>query len=84
MNKQYLSTIELAKLLGVSRITVFKRIKQGEIKAEKIGRNYAVDATILTQIQGLELSRQQKKDINQAVAGTVSDYAETLKLLGKE
>ena len=37
--KKYLSTTEVAKLLEVSRVTVFNRIKSGEIKAEKIGRN---------------------------------------------
>ncbi len=42
VKKEYLSTSELAKLLGVSRIAVFKKIKSGKIKAFKIGRNYVV------------------------------------------
>ena len=39
MEKEYLSTSEVAKILGISRIAVFKKIKSGEIKAEKKGRN---------------------------------------------
>lgn len=41
-HKQYISTYELAKLLGVSSVTVFKRIQKGTIKATKIGRSYAI------------------------------------------
>ena len=84
MNKQYLSTAELARLLGVSRITVFQKIKKGEIKAEKIGRNFAIDKDILPMLLGQELTTQQKQTINEAVKGTVSEYGETLKLLGRE
>lgn len=39
---QYISTAELAKLLHVSRIAVFKKIQSGKIKAFKIGRNYVI------------------------------------------
>jgi excisionase family DNA binding protein len=41
-HKIYISTVELAKLLGVSSVTVFKRIQSGQIKAIKIGRSYAI------------------------------------------
>ena len=34
-NKKYISTLELANLLGISRIAVFKKIQKGEIKAKK-------------------------------------------------
>ena len=38
--KKYLTVKELADLLGISRVAVFKKIKNGQICAEKIGRNY--------------------------------------------
>ncbi|MBZ0166863.1 MAG: excisionase family DNA-binding protein [Candidatus Omnitrophica bacterium] len=41
-HKSYISTVELAKLLGVSSVAVFKRIQKGQIKATKIGRSYAI------------------------------------------
>ena len=33
---------ELAKLLGISRISVFKRVRQGSIKGKKMGRNFVI------------------------------------------
>lgn len=38
----YISVAELAKMLGISRIAVFNKIKKGQIPAEKIGRAYAI------------------------------------------
>jgi len=40
--KDFYTTIELAKVLGISRISVFKRVKQGSIKAEKMGRDFII------------------------------------------
>lgn len=40
----FISTAELAKRLGVSRIAVFKMIKKGKVPAERIGRSFAVAA----------------------------------------
>ena len=41
-SKEFYTTIELAKLLGISRVAVFNRIKKGEIKAQKMGRNFVI------------------------------------------
>ncbi len=40
--KDFYTTAELAKILGISRVAVFKKIKNGTIKAQKIGRNFVV------------------------------------------
>ncbi len=40
--KEFLSTTELAKILGISSVAVFKKIKKGQIKAEKGGRNFII------------------------------------------
>lgn len=40
--KEFYTTAELAKLLGVSRIAVFNRIKKGDIRAQKMGRNFVI------------------------------------------
>lgn len=84
MKKKLLSTIELAKILGISRIAVFKKIKSGEIKAEKIGRNFGIDQRNLGEILGNVLSEEKKHEIEKSVKKTVKEYGETLKLLGKE
>ena len=42
LEKDFYTTPELAKLLGISRISVFKRVKQGSIKGQKIGRDFII------------------------------------------
>ncbi|MFH1713373.1 MAG: helix-turn-helix domain-containing protein [Candidatus Jacksonbacteria bacterium] len=40
--KKFYTTKELAELLGISRVAVFNRIKKGDIKAQKMGRNFVI------------------------------------------
>ena len=84
MAKRYLTTTELGKLLGVSRITIFKKIKAGEIKAQRVGRNFIISKEDLPEIMSGSLTRENKNLIKEAVRKTVAEYGETLKLLGKE
>jgi len=88
VNKSYVSVAELAKLLGISRVAVFKRIKKGQIPAQKIGHAYVIPAEVINEnISGSKLtilSEEKKKIIEKAVAKVVSEYGETLRLLGKE
>ena len=84
MEKNYLTTAKLAKLLGISRIAVFKKIKSGKIKAKKIGRNFVIDKKGLGGILDESLTEKRKAEISEAVKQTVKEYGETLKLLGKE
>ncbi len=81
--KKYYSTTEAANMLGISRIAVFKKIKSGVIKAEKVGRNYVIPASEIASSE-LELTEEGKKNIEKAVKKTVKEYGETLKLLGQE
>ena len=82
--KEYLSTSEVAQLMGISRVAVFKKIKSGEIEAVKIGRNYAIRREHLPEILGGVLSDAQKNTVEEAVKKVVTEYGETLRLLGKE
>lgn len=84
MEKKFITTLELAKMLGISRIAVFKKIKSGKIKASKIGRNYAIEKKNLDNILGTHLSQDDKKNIGVLVKKTIKEYGQTLKLLGKE
>lgn len=79
--KEYISTTEAAKKLGISRVAVFQKIKEGEIKAQKIGRNYAISPDEITSYQGYELSDSGKRIIDKAVDKTVKEYGETLRKL---
>ncbi|MDD5068528.1 MAG: helix-turn-helix domain-containing protein [Candidatus Pacebacteria bacterium] len=82
--KKLLSTAEVAKILGISRVAVFKKIQSGEIKAQKIGRNYVIESTDLSAALGVILSPERKKEIEKSVDKTVKEYGEALKMLGKE
>ncbi len=84
--KIFFSTIEVAKLLHISRISVFNKIKQGLIKAEKIGRNYIIPREEIEHLLGniKNVSEKDKKEINKAVERAVREYGQALRMLGKE
>ena len=83
-NKDFYSTTELAKVLGVDRATIFRKIRSGKIKASKVGRNFLISKKDLPTVLGNVVSAEQKKDINQAVKKAVRQYGETFRLLGQE
>jgi excisionase family DNA binding protein len=83
MKSEYLTTAEAAKELGVSRVTVFNRIKAGTIKAERFGRGFAIPREEVTKNRR-GLSEEDKKTIEESVKRAVKDYGVALKLLGKE
>ncbi len=85
MNEEKFVTIpQLAKILGLSRIAVYKKVKKGDIKAIRIGRNYAISKKYIDDIIGKTLDNKRKKEIDKAVRKTVKEYGEVLKLLGRE
>jgi excisionase family DNA binding protein len=81
---KYISVSQFAKLLGVSRIAVYKKIKKGQIKAIRVGKNFAIPRKYFTDIAGKTLSEKDKKIIDKAVEKTFKEYGEVLKLLGRE
>ena len=42
IEKNFYTVKELAEILGISRISVFKRVKQGSIKGQRLGRNFII------------------------------------------
>lgn len=82
--EKYITIPELAKLLGVSRITIYNRVKQGQIPAQKIGRTYVITDKTVADILGKRVTAERKKRIDAAVEKTVREYGEVLKMLGKE
>lgn len=83
MRDRYLSTIEAAGVMGVSRIAVFKQIKSGKLRAEKVGRNYIIDRNDLAGIFK-HITPGEKKRVSAAVKKVVKQYGPALKKLGKE
>jgi len=81
---EYISIAQFAKVLGISRIAVYQKIKKGQIKAIRIGRSFAIPKKYLTDITGKTLGEKDKKIIDEAVKKTFQEYGELLKLLGRE
>ncbi|MFH1412440.1 MAG: helix-turn-helix domain-containing protein [bacterium] len=84
MEKEYISVKELADLLHISRQAIVKKINNGQIKAIKIGKNYAIPKTEFTGILQHELSEKLKQEIDKGVKKVIHDYGDVLKLLGRE
>jgi len=84
MPKKYYSTTETARILRLSRITVFNRIKSGKIEAEKIGRNYIISHESLLEALGKSIGKDKKQNIDKALDKAIEQYGEVFKLLGKE
>jgi len=84
MNKNLISTTQLAEMLGISREAVFKKIKNGTIKAKKVGRNFVIDVNDLTDIFDDKISKKREKEIDAVVKRVVKEYGQTLELLGEE
>ena len=84
VEQKFITIPELAKLLGLSRIEVYRKVKKGQIPAIKIGRNYAISDRDINHILGKEMSDKEKKRIDAAVRKTVREYGEVLRKLGKE
>jgi excisionase family DNA binding protein len=85
MKKQdYLTIPQVAKLLGISRIAVYRKVKKGQIKAQKIGRNYLIQRDVIGGVKGKPLSASERKRIDAAVRKAFKEYHETFRLLGQE
>lgn len=81
---KYITIPQLAELLGISRVAVYRKVKKGQIPAEKVGRVYVISDRVITSILGKEVGAGEKERIDAAVKKTVGEYGEVLKQLGKE
>jgi len=86
MRKNSTFTItEVAQMLGMSRVAVFKKIKQGKLKAIKRDGKYNISKTEFNRVfDHATLTEQQKRVIDQGIKRTVAEYGEALRLLGQE
>ena len=82
--ERYLTIPELARLLGVSRVTVYNWVKKGRIPAARAGRNYIITDSTVNEIFGGSMTPQKKRKIDTAVRRTVQEYGEILKRLSRE
>ncbi|HCI05180.1 TPA: hypothetical protein DEX28_00340 [Patescibacteria group bacterium] len=83
-SKTLYSTSEVANILHLSRVEVFRKIKAGKIKAQKVGRNYVVAHDSLTEALGHMIGKHKKEEIEKVVEHALKEYGEAFKRLGKE
>ncbi len=83
MKSKLLSTIEVGKILNISRIAVFKKIKKGQIKAQKIGNRYVINSDQLG-VFHKKLNDKGKKSIKKMVSKVLSEYGDVIRKLGNE
>ena len=84
MDRKFYSTSEVAKILRLSRVEVFRKIKSGKIKAEKIGRNYVIAHKDLMEALGKVVGPRRRESIESAVTKAISEYGSTFKRLAEE
>jgi excisionase family DNA binding protein len=82
--QKYITIPQLAKLLGLSRIEVYRKVRKGQIRAEKIGRMYVITDKEVSHILGKQPTAKDKGQIEKAVRKAVKDYGEVLRKLGEE
>jgi len=84
-DKAYFTTSEIAKLLKVSRITVFNHVKKGLIKASKVGKTYLISrGEVLRLVNSGQLTTERKEEIGREVDYIIEKYGKALKKLGEE
>ncbi len=83
MKPEVITTSELAGMLGVTRQTVFNWIKNGHLKANKVGNSYAIPRASIPEL-ATRTASAKKRIIETAVDNTISQYGEVLKRLGSE
>ncbi len=84
LTKQYFSTMEVSKILHISRVAVLKKIKVGHLNAQKIGRNYIIAKEDIETILGSTISENQKSEIREIVQKAVKEYGVAFRRLGEE
>lgn len=82
--KPMYSSTETAHILHVSRVEIFRRIKAGKIRAEKVGRNYVIPRESLMEALEMAVGVHNKKEIEDAIDKAMKEYGEVFKKLGRE
>ena len=80
-DKEMLSVTEVARLMGISRTHVLRKINAGEISAVKVGKSFIINRSGLSGIYS-NLTEKDKKEVEEAVDKTFKDYGEVIRKLG--
>jgi excisionase family DNA binding protein len=82
--KQYLTVIQTARQMNVTRGAIYKKIRNGQIVARNICGRFLIPVEEADMSRLNVLTEKGKAEIDRGVEKVVKEYGETLKLLGKE
>jgi hypothetical protein len=82
--KRDMSIPQLARELGVSRVSVWNKVKTGQIPAQKVGGRYVIRAKDADVVLGRSLTQEHRVQIHDAVGRVVREYGPVLKRLSRE
>ena len=83
MEAEYLSIPQAAKELGVSRVVLYRKVKQGAVVAVRVGKNYIIHRSQINPVHR-PLTETDKHRIEKAVTKVVKEYGDVLRWLAKE
>ena len=82
--KELYSSTEVARILNVSRTSVFQQIKFGKIKATKVGRNFVISHAAVLEALGKNIGKSKKEELERAIDMAMKHFGETFRMLSKE
>ena len=82
--KEFVTIPEFAREVGLSRISIYNKVKSGGIFAQKIGRNYAIRRRLIAEWTHPKITAEDKRQIEATVKRVVREYGPLLVRLGRE
>ncbi|MBI2982228.1 MAG: excisionase family DNA-binding protein [Deltaproteobacteria bacterium] len=83
MPNRPLSVAEAARRIGLSRMQVIRKIKSGEISAQRVGRSYVIPEDGLPGIYR-KITPSDKSQVERAVKRVLQEYGDAIRRLGRE
>jgi len=82
-NDKFLTTTEVAKILGISDRHVRRLIASNLIPAKRIGHSFVIEISQLNPAFQ-KATNTEKEFVHESIDKIIDEYGETLKLLGSE
>lgn len=84
VKSSHITIPQLAQMLGISRIAVYRKVKAGQIPATKIGRTYVIADRTVNEVLQKVMRPRDKQRVDRAIRRAVRDYGDVLKRLARE
>lgn len=82
-SKKFLTVSDVSKKIGLSRMQVIRKIRSGEIHAERVGRSYIIPEEGLPGIYR-KISQVERDHVTEAVRRVLKEYGDVIRRLGRE